>query len=75
APHETAKPKQAAIPEPAPKLRAAQVDKPEKKVAPAPERELRTAYSAPPASTNGLLSGAQPVVPAGTFDSRFSGLR
>ena len=40
----------------------------------APEREIRTAYSAaPPASSNGLLAGAQPVVPVGTFDSRFSG--
>jgi hypothetical protein len=35
---------------------------------------LRTAY-APPPSGNGLLSGAQPVVPAGTFESRFSALR
>ena len=41
----------------------------------APEREMRTAFSAPPASNNGLLAGAQPVVPAGTFDNRFSGLR
>ena len=40
----------------------------------APEREMRTAYSAaPPASSNGLLTGAQPVVPVGSFDSRFSG--
>jgi hypothetical protein len=31
--------------------------------------EIRTAYSTPPASNNGLLSGAQPVVPAGTFSS------
>jgi murein L,D-transpeptidase YafK len=37
--------------------------------------EMRTAFSAPPASSNGLLVGAQPVVPAGSFDSRFSGLR
>jgi hypothetical protein len=40
-----------------------------------PEREMRTAYSAPPASSNGLLAGAQPVVPVGSFDSRWSGLR
>jgi murein L,D-transpeptidase YafK len=40
----------------------------------APEREIRTAYSAaPPASNSGLLAGAQPVVPVGSFDSRFSG--
>ena len=31
--------------------------------------EIRTAYSTPPASNNGLLVGAQPVVPAGTFNS------
>ena len=38
-------------------------------------REMRTAFSAPPASNNGLLSGAQPVVPVGSFDARWSGLR
>ena len=42
-----------------------------------PQRELRTAYSAAaPAPSGGtLLSGAQPVVPTGTFESRWSGLR
>jgi murein L,D-transpeptidase YafK len=35
----------------------------------APQPEIRTAYSTPPASNNGLLAGAQPVVPAGTFGS------
>jgi murein L,D-transpeptidase YafK len=35
--------------------------------------QLRTAFSAPPASNGGVLTGAQPVVPAGTFDSRWSG--
>ncbi len=40
-----------------------------------PEREMRTAFSAPPANGNGLLAGAQPVVPVGSFDSRWSGLR
>ncbi|HEY6859661.1 MAG TPA: L,D-transpeptidase family protein [Pseudolabrys sp.] len=34
----------------------------------AQQPEIRTAYSAPPASNNGLLAGAQPVVPAGTFN-------
>ncbi len=47
--------------------------------APKPQRpeppEVRTAYSAPPASNNGLLTGAQPVVPAGSFDSRWTALR
>jgi murein L,D-transpeptidase YafK len=42
----------------------------------APEHEIRTAYSAaPPASSNGLLTGAQPVVPVGSFDGRFNGFR
>ncbi|MBI3705179.1 MAG: hypothetical protein HY244_15370 [Rhizobiales bacterium] len=41
----------------------------------APEHELRTAFSAPPASGGGLLTGAQPVIPAGSFDSRSSGFR
>jgi hypothetical protein len=34
-----------------------------------PRPEIRTAYTTPPASNNGLLSGAQPVVPAGTFNT------
>ena len=38
--------------------------------------EIRTAYSATPQANNsGLLSGAQPVVPAGSFDSRWTALR
>jgi hypothetical protein len=37
---------------------------------------MRTAFSAPPsASSGGLLTGAQPVVPVGSFDSRWSGVR
>jgi murein L,D-transpeptidase YafK len=38
-------------------------------------REMRSAYSAPPASRSGLLAGAQPVMPAGTFESRWSAFR
>ncbi|MGH6684096.1 MAG: L,D-transpeptidase family protein [Pseudolabrys sp.] len=41
----------------------------------APAVEIRTAYSTPPASNNGLLSGAQPVVPAGSFENRWTALR
>jgi hypothetical protein len=37
--------------------------------------EMRTAFSAPSANNNGLLVGAQPVVPVGSFDARWSGLR
>ena len=36
----------------------------------APASQLRTAYAAPLASNAGLLSGAQPVVPIGSFASR-----
>jgi murein L,D-transpeptidase YafK len=57
----------------APVERAAQPEKPKPrqvaKAEPPRTREplIRTAYSAPPASSNGLLSGAQPVVAAGSF--------
>ena len=39
-----------------------------------PSGEIRTAYSAPQPANN-LLAGAQPVVPVGSFDSRWSALR
>jgi hypothetical protein len=35
---------------------------------------MRTAFQAPPPKS-GLLSGAQPVVPAGSFESRWSAFR
>jgi hypothetical protein len=35
----------------------------------APEPEIRAAYATPPASNSGMLTGAQPVVPAGSFNS------
>jgi hypothetical protein len=57
-------------PAPAPAVQQARKDD----KSPAPE--MRTAYSAPPpASNNGLLQGAQPVVPAGSFESRWTALR
>lgn len=64
-------------PEPAAKPRITAADKPEPaNQPPGPDnREMRTAFSAPRASNNGLLAGAQPVVPVGSFDSRWSGLR
>jgi murein L,D-transpeptidase YafK len=41
-----------------------------------PEPEMRTAYSAPqPANNDGVLPGAQPVVPAGTFENRWTAFR
>jgi hypothetical protein len=39
------------------------------KAEPQQQSEIRTAYTTPPASNNGLLTGAQPVVPVGAFGS------
>jgi translation initiation factor IF-2 len=61
-----------AAPAPAPVQAAARPEpKPEKKPEPAraAQPEIRTAYSTPAASSGGLLSGAQPVVPTGSFNS------
>ena len=41
----------------------------------APAPEMRTAYSAPPPANNDLLTGAQPVVPASSFEARWTALR
>jgi murein L,D-transpeptidase YafK len=79
-----AKPHEASAPNTAPKAAVAAAPEPERKASEkppvkqaetpqAPANELRTAYSAP--RNEGLLSGAQPVVPGGSFDSRWSGLR
>jgi murein L,D-transpeptidase YafK len=59
--------------QPAPKPRAQPADRQE--TPRSDEREMRTAFSSPPANNNGMLAGAQPVVPVGSFDSRWSGLR
>jgi hypothetical protein len=41
-----------------------------------PEPEMRTAYSTPqPANNGSVLPGAQPVVPAGTFENRWTAFR
>ena len=37
--------------------------------------DLRTAYSTTAVSDIGLLTGTQPMVPAGSFESRWSPLR
>jgi hypothetical protein len=81
-PREAAPPKPAAVannapaPAPAPPVQQARDDqKAPAPPAPEPAPEMRTAYSAPPASNSGLLTGAQPVVPANTFESRWTALR
>jgi hypothetical protein len=65
-------------PEPQPALaRNANANKPEVASA-GPRAEshaLRTAYSSPQTSGSGLLVGAQPVMPVGSFDARWSGFR
>jgi len=73
-----AKPKTVAhaVPEPARKPPVNQAAKPAPPPAPAaPPPQMRTAYSAPPPASSGLLAGAQPVVPAGSFDARWDALR
>ena len=70
APKPTAVAKAEPAAKPAPKPQAVQ-PAPQKKQA---EPEIRTAYSAQTPS-NGLLSGAQPVMPTGSFNARWSALR
>ena len=72
-PREAAKPKAMAtnVREPAPAPRQQQA----REQAPSPMPEMRTASSTPPARNNGLLAGAQPVVPAGSFEARWTALR
>jgi murein L,D-transpeptidase YafK len=41
----------------------------------APQPATRSAFSAPAPRRGNLLAGAQPVIPAGSFESRWSGLR
>jgi murein L,D-transpeptidase YafK len=53
-----------AAPAPTQPVQSAKAEPPQ-----AQQPEIRTAYTTPPASSNGLLSGAQPVVPVGTFNS------
>jgi murein L,D-transpeptidase YafK len=63
---------QVAQSEPAAKPRVATIEKPAANETP----QLRTAYSAaPPANNNSSLTGAQPVVPVGSFSSRWSGVQ
>ena len=75
-PHEAPAPKavaSAAPPKPPVVQAAKQPEKTEAQGAP-PPAEIRTAYSTPQPTGN-LLAGAQPVVPAGSFNARWSALR
>jgi hypothetical protein len=57
--------------------RAAEPRKGEETIAakPKPAAQQEANAAAPPAKTGALLNGAQPVVPTGSFDSRWSGLQ
>ncbi len=63
----TAEPREVAK-APAPSRQTAEAQPPAKANA-----DIRTAYSAP--SAGSLIAGAQPTVPVGSFDSRWTGLR
>lgn len=63
-------PKPAAIPQ------VKEADAQSKPTEAAPVPQMRSAFSGTPRTTSsGMLAGAQPVVPTGTFDGRWSGLR
>jgi hypothetical protein len=72
-PKHEAKAQSKAVVEAEPQLRLSKQDKNE--TPPQSDAQMRTAFSASPPATNATLTGAQPVVPAGTFDSRWSGFR
>ena len=61
-------------PKPAPKSEPKPHVIEQAKSEPAPEPQIRTAFSGT-TTGSGLLTGAQPMVPAGTFASRWQGLR
>ncbi len=64
----------ASAPAPSPRAASPRLAQAETNAAPAePAPQLRTAYSAPPAATSSILTGAQPVVPVGSFAQRWSG--
>jgi hypothetical protein len=75
------KPAQVATRTPPPALRPQLKEEPTLASATTPQqqpekpREMRTAFTAPAQPQAGLLSGAQPVMPAGTFESRWSAFR
>jgi hypothetical protein len=79
----TAKPEpQPKAAEPEPKAVARNVPEPEPKPSAVEQAKdtgeaasLRTAFSAPPPAHGNLLAGAQPVVPTGSFDARWSAWR
>lgn len=68
-----AKPKAVAAAPAASSPRVAQTESNAPAAEPAPQ--LRTAFSAQPTNSSSTLTGAQPVMPVGSFDQRWSGAR
>jgi murein L,D-transpeptidase YafK len=69
APKAPLEPARAPAAKPVPVQQTATAEPPRAEPPPPQQPEIRTAYSTPPASKGGLLSGAQPVVPVGSFNS------
>ena len=59
---------------PEPQVAATKPEAPAPQAAPAREPEMRTAFQTPQRKS-GTMSGAQPVVPSGSFESRWSAVR
>ncbi|MEJ2374567.1 MAG: L,D-transpeptidase family protein [Pseudolabrys sp.] len=59
-----------AWPSPQPNKAASAWPSPQQKKPAQPEPQVRTAFATEPASNDSLLTGAQPVMPAGSFKSR-----
>lgn len=84
-PHAVASAKTAEEPKAKPKAVAIRTPAPPANPRPAPadtadrsqsdSRETRAAFATPRTNNSGLLVGAQPVVPVGSFDARWAGLR
>jgi hypothetical protein len=66
-------PQQADSAEPKPKAGEQQAEAAKPK--PKAKGEQQADASTPPASNGGLINGAQPMIPSGSFDSRWQGLR
>jgi hypothetical protein len=59
---------------PEPQVAATKPEAPAPQATPAREPEMRTAFQTPQRKS-GTMSGAQPVVPSGSFESRWSAVR
>ncbi|MGE4166561.1 MAG: L,D-transpeptidase family protein [Xanthobacteraceae bacterium] len=74
-PEPKSEPARSAAPAAPPKPRVVEDDKKDEAEPAAAPQQTRTAFTNAPQRSGNLLSGAQPVVPTGSFESRWSGLR